>query len=66
MVKMEREQGAPVARALVDLSEAFERLRGYARDHGLRLSDVARAAVEGSLGPEAWSSPRARGPRDAS
>ena len=65
-IVIEQAKGMIAGRTGVDLSEAFERLRGYARDHGLRLSDVARAAVEGTLGPEVWSSPRARGPRDAS
>jgi len=33
----------------VDLAEAFSRLRAYARDSNLRLTDVAQAAVAGTL-----------------
>ncbi len=59
-IVIEQAKGIIAERAGVDLPEAFDRLRGYARDHGLRLTDVAHAAVEGTLGPEAWASPRAR------
>jgi GAF domain-containing protein len=33
----------------VDLAEAFNRLRNYARDQRLRLTDVAQATVDGTL-----------------
>jgi AmiR/NasT family two-component response regulator len=46
-------------RAGVDLAEAFRRMRRYARDRNLRLTDVARAAVDGSLDPRAWTLPPA-------
>jgi AmiR/NasT family two-component response regulator len=42
-------------RADVDLAEAFSRLRAYARNHNLRLTDVAQAAVDGTLDPQAWA-----------
>jgi hypothetical protein len=41
----------------VDLAEAFSRLRAYARNHNLRLTDVARAATDGTLDPAAWTRP---------
>jgi len=44
-------------RAGVDLSEAFSRLRGYARNHNLRLTDVAQAAIDGALDSRAWNPP---------
>jgi hypothetical protein len=42
-------------RAGVDLAEAFSRLRAYARSSNLRLTDVARAAIDGTLDPRAWA-----------
>jgi AmiR/NasT family two-component response regulator len=44
-------------RAGVDLAEAFSRLRAYARDRNLRLTDVAEAAVAGTLDldPLGWA-----------
>ena len=46
-------------RAGVSLAEAFDRMRAYARNSNLRLTDVAQAAVDGTLEPQA------RGPRPA-
>ena len=43
-------------RAGVGLAEAFARLRGYARNANLPLTDVAQAAVDGNLDPRAWTS----------
>ncbi len=61
---IEQAKGIIAERAGVDLSEAFDRLRGYARDHNRRLTEVAFAAVDGTLDPDAWSGARApRGPR---
>jgi AmiR/NasT family two-component response regulator len=42
-------------RAGVDMPEAFTRLRNYARRHNLRLTDLAQAAVDGTLDPTAWT-----------
>jgi hypothetical protein len=42
-------------RAGVDLAQAFARLRAYARNHNRRLTDVARAAIDGTLDPQAWA-----------
>jgi len=42
-------------RADVDLAQAFSRLRAYARNHNLRLTDVAQAAIDGTLDPRAWA-----------
>ena len=35
------------------LLEAFSRLRAHARNHNLRLTDVAQAAIDGTLDPQA-------------
>ena len=50
-VVIEQAKGVISERAGVHLDEAFARLRAYARNHNLRLTDVARAAVDGSLDP---------------
>jgi GAF domain-containing protein len=54
-VVIEQAKGVISERAGVTLAEAFSRLRGYARNRNLRLTDVARAAVDGTLDPLAWS-----------
>jgi len=41
-------------RAGVDLAQAFSRLRAYARNHNMRLTEVAQAATDGTLDPAAW------------
>jgi len=48
-VVIEQAKGVVAERAGVDLAEAFSRLRAYARDGNLRLTDVAQAAVAGTL-----------------
>jgi GAF domain-containing protein len=56
-VAVEQAKGVVAERAGVDLAEAFSRLRAYARQNDLRLTDVAEAAVAGSLDldPLAWA-----------
>ena len=54
-VVIEQAKGVISERAGVDLAEAFARLRAYARNHNLRLTDVARAAIDGTLDPAAWA-----------
>jgi GAF domain-containing protein len=53
-VVIEQAKGVLAERAGVDLTEAFARMRHYARDHNRRLTDVAEAAVAGALDPAAW------------
>src|SRR6266571_4074740 len=48
-VVIEQAKGVICERAGVDLAEAFARLRAYARSSNLRLTDVAQAAVAGTL-----------------
>ena len=50
-VVIEQAKGVISERAEVDLAEAFARLRAHARNHNLRLTDVAQAAVDGTLDP---------------
>ena len=59
-VVIEQAKGVISERAGVTLAEAFTRLRGYARNRNLRLTDVAQAAVDGTLDPLAWAVPAAR------
>jgi len=54
-VVIEQAKGVVFERAGVDMSEAFSRLRSYARSHNLHLTDVAQAASDGTLDPEAWA-----------
>ncbi len=58
-VVIEQAKGVISERAGVDLAEAFSRLRAYARNSNFRLTDVARAAIDGTLDPLAWT-PRPR------
>ena len=61
-VVIEQAKGVLSERAGVDLAEAFSRLRTYARSNNLRLTDVAQAAIDGTLEPLAWPSPIGREP----
>jgi GAF domain-containing protein len=62
-VVIEQAKGVISERANVDLNEAFSRLRLYARASNFRLTDVAKAAVDGSLDPAAWAPRLSRRPR---
>jgi GAF domain-containing protein len=56
-VVIEQAKGVISERAGVELDEAFSRLRTYARRHNFRLTNVAAAAVDGTLDPVAWAGP---------
>lgn len=53
-VVIEQAKGVIFERAGIDMAEAFSRMRNYARNHNLLLTDVAQAAVDGTLDPMAW------------
>ena len=55
-IVIEQAKGVISERAGVDLTEAFSRLRTFARYSNLRLTNVAQSAVDGSLDPSAWAS----------
>jgi GAF domain-containing protein len=61
-VAIEQAKGVVSERAGITLAEAFTRLRAYARNRNLRLTDVAQAAVDGTLDPLAWAAPPPRHP----
>jgi GAF domain-containing protein len=50
-VVIEQAKGIISERAGIQLDKAFSRLRAHARNHNLRLTDVARAAIDGTLDP---------------
>lgn len=52
-IAIEQAKGVLAERAGVDMEEAFARLRSYARAHNAKLSVLAAAVVDGSLGGEA-------------
>ena len=54
-VVIEQAKGVIAERAGVDLAEALSRLRRYARNHNLRLTDVAQASIDATLDPAAWA-----------
>ena len=56
-VVIEQAKGMLAERAGIEITEAFYLLQNYARSHSLLLAEVARAAVDGTLDPEAWGSP---------
>jgi GAF domain-containing protein len=56
-IVIEQAKGVVFERAGVDMAEAFSRLRSYARNHNLRLTDVAQAAIDGTLDEAAWGPP---------
>ena len=63
-VVIEQAKGVISERAGVSLAEAFSRLRGYGRSGNHRLTDVAQAAIDGTLDPRAWA-PRPRPARNS-
>ena len=54
-IVIEQAKGVIAERAGTSLAEAFSRLRAYARHHNRLLTEVARAAVDGALDPQAWT-----------
>jgi transcriptional regulator with GAF, ATPase, and Fis domain len=47
-VLIEQAKGKLAERAGLDMDQAFTTLRAYARDHNLRLSDLAQAVIDGT------------------
>jgi GAF domain-containing protein len=46
---IEQAKGVVAERSGLDMERSFSRMRTYARGHGLRLVDVARAIIDGAL-----------------
>ena len=56
-ILIEQAKGVVFERAGIDMAEAFSRLRTYARNHNLRLTDVAQAAIDNTLEAGALAPP---------
>jgi GAF domain-containing protein len=54
-ILIEQAKGVISERAGVDVAEAFSRLRDHARNNNIRLTDVAQAAIDGTLDARAWA-----------
>ena len=54
-VVIEQAKGVISERTQISLSEAFARLRSYARSHNLRLTDVAQTVVDGTVDAGIWA-----------
>ena len=50
-IVIEQAKGALAERAGLDVGEAFERIRRYARGHRVKLRDVCREVIDGRLDP---------------
>jgi GAF domain-containing protein len=61
-IVIEQAKGMVAERENLNMEEAFSALRHHARNHNLRLVDVAEAVIDGSLPPSALD----RAPRPAS
>ena len=51
-VVIEQAKGMVAERLGLDMEQAFNRLRNHARSHNLRLGDVARSVIDGTLAAE--------------
>jgi GAF domain-containing protein len=60
-IVIEQAKGVLSERTGLDMDHAFARMRKYARDHNLRLVDVAHGVVEGRLTTESFTAPPQRG-----
>ena len=56
-VLIEQAKGVVSERAGIDMQEAFSRLRNYARNHNLRLVDVAQQVIDRTLNSAALDPP---------
>jgi GAF domain-containing protein len=61
-IVIEQAKGMVAERAGLNMELAFTALRTYARDHNLRLVDVAGSVIDGTLAPSALGSVPRRGP----
>jgi len=54
-IVIEQAKGMIAERQVISVDEAFNRIRAYARNHNLRLADVARDTVNGTIAPSIFS-----------
>jgi hypothetical protein len=65
-VIIEQAKGVLAERGSIGMDAAFDRLRGYSRDHNLKLGDVGRQIIESDLATAVLAgrpSPRRASPR---
>jgi AmiR/NasT family two-component response regulator len=56
-IVLEQAKGILSEREGLDMEQAFTRLRNHARNHNLRLADVARDLIVGTLAASALDGP---------
>ncbi len=61
-IVIEQAKGMVAERLGVNMEQAFTRLRGHARNHNLRLVDVAQGVIDGTLAAFALDRPPASQP----
>jgi AmiR/NasT family two-component response regulator len=59
-VVIEQAKGVLAERNATGMDGAFESLRRHARNHNLKLTDVALAVVRGEIAPQGGAEPTAR------
>ena len=64
-IVIEQAKGMVAQREGLNMEDAFSALRTHARDHNLRLVDVAEAVISGALAPAAQGRLRPAGPARA-
>ena len=57
-IVIEQAKGIIAERRRIPVDEAFNQLRRHARNHNLRLADVANATVSGAIDPSTLDTPR--------
>jgi GAF domain-containing protein len=57
-IVIEQAKGMIAQRQQLPIDQAFDRLRRHARNHNLRLADVARDTVSGNIDPGSFSAAR--------
>ena len=55
---IEQAKGKIGEAAHLDMDQAFQRLRNHARNHNLRLTELARAVAEGTMSRDQPRPPR--------
>ena len=61
-IVIEQAKGKISEAAGVDMDQAFHRLRAHARNHNLRLGDLARSVAEGAVHPDSLEALRRKPP----
>jgi AmiR/NasT family two-component response regulator len=57
-IVLEQAKGVLAERAGLDMEQSFSLLRNYARNNGLRLVDVARGVIDGTVSAASLQAPK--------